>query len=255
MGLLTKKTLEELQASDVAQEIKLNRSLSAFDLTLFGIGAIVGAGLFSITGIAAAENAGPAIVISFLIAAIGCTFAAFCYSEMASMIPVAGSAYTYAYATLGELVAWVIGWSLILEYAIGAATVAISWAGYAVSLLHDFGIIFPWEMAASPWDVIRMPGKELYGGFINLPALCIVIFVSLILITGIRLSATFNAVIVMIKVAVIAAFIVIGAFYIDSSNYTPFIPQNTGEFGNFGWSGIFRAAGVVFFSYICFDSV
>lgn len=255
MGLWTKKSLDELQATETGQGRRLQRSLSAFDLTLFGMGAIIGAGLFSITGVAAAENAGPAIIISFIIAAIGCTFAGLCYSEMAAMIPISGSAYTYTYATLGEFPAWVIGWSLVLEYAIGAATVAISWSGYAVSLLHDFGVTFPVDMAASPWDVMHSPDTTLYAGLINIPALSIVVLVSIILIAGIRFSATFNAVIVSLKVGVIIAFICVGAFYIDPANYVPFIPENSGEFGHFGWSGIFRAAGVVFFAYIGFDSV
>lgn len=255
MGLWSKKSLKDLQSSVDVKGNKLKRTLSALDLVLFGIGAIVGAGLFSITGIAAAENAGPAIIISFLIAALGCTFAGLCYSEMATMIPVSGSVYTYAYATMGEFIAWVIGWTLVLEYAIGAATVAISWSGYALSLLHDFGIGFPAMLAVSPWQQVHLPSGVMASGLINLPAVAIVVFVSMVLIGGIRESAIFNSVIVFIKIAVVIAFIVVGFFYIDTANYVPFIPENTGVFGEFGWSGILRATGVVFFAYIGFDSI
>lgn len=255
MGLWSKKTLKDLQASADVDGRKLKRSLSSIDLVLFGIGAIVGAGLFSITGIAAAENAGPAIIISFLIAALGCMFAGLCYSEMATMIPISGSVYTYAYATMGEFVAWVIGWTLVLEYAIGAATVAISWSGYALSLLHDFGLQFPMVIAASPWQQVHLPDGVIVSGLINLPAVGIVVFVTGILIGGIKESAIFNSVIVVVKIVVVVAFIIVGFFYINSANYIPFIPENTGNFGEFGWSGILRASGVVFFAYIGFDSI
>lgn len=255
MGLWSRKTLAELQRTVDGNGQQLRRTLSAVDLILFGIGAIIGAGLFSITGIAAAENAGPAIVISFMIAAFGCAFAGLCYSELATMIPVSGSAYTYAYATMGELIAWIIGWTLILEYAIGAATVAISWSGYAVSLLHDFGVVFPREVVASPWQHVHLPDGAIVTGWMNMPALMIIGLVTTVLILGIRESAVFNDMIVVIKVGVVVVFIVVGVFYINPSNYVPFIPENTGEFGEYGWSGILRATGVVFFAYIGFDAI
>ncbi len=223
----------------------LKATLGAGSLVALGIGAIIGAGLFSLTGIAAAENAGPAVVVSFLIAGLGCGFAGLCYSELASMIPVAGSAYTYAYATMGELVAWIIGWDLVLEYAVGAGTVAVSWSRYVGSLLHDGGVALPHALTASPWE----------GGIVNLPAMFVVAALSLLLMRGIAASARVNAVIVVVKVAVVLAVIGVGAFYVRAENYRPFIPPNDGHFGHFGWSGILRAAGVVFFAYIGFDAV
>lgn len=255
MGLWTKKSVAELQLSSEAEGPQLKRSLSAFDLVLFGIGAIIGAGLFSITGIAAAENAGPAIIISFTFAALGCAFAGLCYSELATMIPVSGSAYTYAYVIFGELVAWIIGWTLILEYALGAATVSISWSAYAISLLADFGIIIPKVIAASPWQLVKLNDGLVTEGIFNLPAMLVVVFVTIVLITGIRESAKVNTLMVFIKVAVTLVFIGTGIFYIDPANYVPFIPENTGNFGEYGWSGILRATGVIFFAYIGFDAI
>ena len=255
MGLWSKKSLAELKAESEVETHQLKRALGPFHLVMLGIGAIIGAGLFSITGIAAADNAGPAIVISFIIAAIGCAFAGLCYSELAAMIPISGSAYTYAYASLGEFLAWIIGWSLVLEYAIGAATVSISWSAYVVSFLQDFGINLPTMLIASPWQPVLMPDGTSAYGIINLPAVLIITLVSLILIKGIRESSLINAIIVVIKVSVVLVFILIGFFYINPSNYVPFIPENTGTFGEFGWSGIFRAAATVFFAYIGFDAV
>lgn len=255
MSLWRTKSLEFIQQEANSGTQKLERSLGPINLVLLGIGAIIGAGLFSITGIAAAQNAGPAIMISFILAAISCTFAGLCFSELAAMIPVAGGAYTYTYATLGEFIAWIIGWALILEYAAGAATVAISWSAYVVSFLRDFGINIPVAFVASPWQSTHLlSGKEAFG-WINFPALLIVILTSLLLIRGVDKSAKVNAVLVAIKVAVVLLFIVIGFGYIDQANYEPFIPKNTGVFGEFGWSGIFRAAGIVFFAYIGFDAV
>lgn len=258
MGLWTKKPLAALMHPTPEEEQgshQLRRILGPWDLIALGIGAIIGAGLFSLTGIAAAQNAGPAITLAFIIASIGCLFAGLCYSELASLIPAAGSAYTYTYATMGEGAAWLIGWTLILEYAIGAAAVSISWSGYVVSLLHGIGIFPPEALIASPWQSVELPdGREVYG-WINLPALLIVAIVSMILMRGIRQSSTFNAIIVTIKLAVVVLFIGLGAFYVKAENYTPFIPPNSGEFGSFGWSGIFRAAGTLFFAYIGFDAV
>lgn len=226
-------------------ETGLKKTLGVWSLIALGIGAIIGAGLFSITGGAAANNAGPAITISFVVAALGCAFAGLCYAEFASMIPVAGSAYTYSYATLGEFIAWVIGWDLVLEYAVGAATVAISWSRYLVKFLEGFNVHLPAWMATGPWD----------GGVINLPAVFIVVLMSLLLIRGTSESAKVNAVIVALKVAVVLVFIFLGWKYIDSANYVPYIPENTGTFGEFGFSGIIRAAAIVFFAYIGFDAV
>jgi basic amino acid/polyamine antiporter, APA family len=257
MGIWTKKSITDLQNAlkNEDHHPALNRTLGPANLIMLGLGAIIGAGLFSITGIAAAQNAGPAIVIAFLIASIGCAFSGLCYSEMSSMIPVAGSAYTYAYATMGELLAWIIGWDLILEYAIGSATVSISLSAYVVSLLHDFHIYPPTALLASPWQSVLLPDGSRVFGIINLPALAIVMAVSIVLMIGIKESAFFNAIVVIIKVSIVVVFIGIGFFYINPSNYVPFIPPNTGTFGEFGWSGIFRAAGVVFFAYIGFDAL
>ncbi len=255
MGLWTRKTLSAIQNEPDLGPIKLNRSLGAFNLMLLGIGSIIGAGLFSITGIAAAQNAGPAITFSFIIAAIACAFVALCYSELATMIPVSGSAYTYAYATMGQLIAWIIGWDLVLEYAIGATAVSISWSAYVVSLLHDFNIFLPDSILASPWQPVHYPdGTNVYGIF-NLPAALIVVVLSGLLIIGIKQAAFVNGLIVFIKVMVIFVFITIGFFYINPSNYVPYIPENQGVFGEYGWSGILRGAGVVFFAYIGFDAV
>jgi len=253
MSLWATKSIEKIVKE--CGEHKLKRSLGPVTLIFLGIGAIIGAGLFSLTGIAAAENAGPAISISFIIAAIGCAFAGMCYSEFASMIPISGSAYTYAYATMGELAAWVIGWALILEYATGAAAVSISWSAYVVSLLHDLGIQLPAVLIASPWHPVRLMDGSIVYGWINLPALLIVLAISCLLIRGVHESARVNAVFVMIKLAVIFLFIVFGFFYIKAENFQPYIPENTGIFGEFGYSGILRAAGVIFFAYIGFDAV
>jgi APA family basic amino acid/polyamine antiporter len=255
MSLLAVKPLSRIVAESEGGAHSLKRTLGPGSLVALGIGAIIGAGLFSITGIAAAEHAGPAIALSFVLAAIGCAFAGLCYSEFSTMIPIAGSAYTYAYATLGEFIAWVIGWDLVLEYAVGAATVSISWSSYVVSLLHNIGIYLPPYLIASPWQPVRLPDGELVHGLINLPAVFVICAVSTLLMVGIKESASVNAVVVVIKVAVVLVFIGVGVWYIKGSNYTPFIPPNTGTFGEFGWSGILRAAGVIFFAYIGFDAV
>jgi basic amino acid/polyamine antiporter, APA family len=255
MSLFERKPLSRIAAESEGGEHSLKRSLGAGGLVALGIGAIIGAGLFSLTGIAAAENAGPAVVISFIIAAIGCAFAGMCYSEFSTMIPIAGSAYTYAYATMGELLAWIIGWDLVLEYAVGAATVSISWSAYAVSFLHGFGISLPTAVLASPWQPVALPDGRIVYGLVNLPAVFIVVAISLLLMIGIKESARANATIVVIKVTAVIVFIFAGIWFINAKNYTPFIPPNTGVFGEFGWSGIMRAAGVIFFAYIGFDAV
>jgi len=254
MSLFAVKPLELILAD--AENASLKRSLSASQLVALGIGAIIGAGLFSLTGLAAAQNAGPAVVLSFALAAVGCAFAGLCYSEFATMIPIAGSAYTYSYATMGELMAWIIGWDLVLEYAVGASTVAVSWSGYVVSFLKDFGIEFPAQFAASPWEPVTLPGSTVViQGIINLPALFIVVLVSAVLIIGIQESAQVNSDIVVLKISVAVLFIVLGWSYINQGNYTPFVPANTGDFGHFGWSGVLRGAGKVFFAFIGFDAV
>ncbi|MCC7173691.1 MAG: amino acid permease [Bryobacterales bacterium] len=255
MSLLATKPLSRIIAESEGGAHSLKRTLGPMSLVALGIGAIIGAGLFSLTGIAAAENAGPAIALSFLIAAIGCAFAGLCYSEFSTMIPIAGSAYTYAYATMGEFLAWVIGWDLVLEYAVGAATVSISWSAYVVSLLHDWGINLPPYLVASPWQPVQLPNGELVHGLVNLPAVFIICVISILLMIGIRESASVNAVVVVIKVAVVLVFIGVGIWFVKGSNYVPFIPENTGRFGEFGWSGVLRAAGVIFFAYIGFDAV
>lgn len=224
----------------------LKRTLGPVALVALGIGAIIGAGLFSITGLAAANNAGPAITISFVVAAFGCLFAGLCYAEFASMIPVAGSAYTYSYATMGEFLAWIIGWDLVLEYAVGAATVGISWSRYLVKFLEGFNVVLPHSLTVGPFEP---------GGLINLPAVGIIVLMSLLLIKGTKESATVNSIIVIIKVSVVLVFIILGWQYINMDNLNPYIPPNTGTFGSFGFSGIIRAAAIVFFAYIGFDAV
>ena len=253
--LFFKKSISELLSSSTEGEHQLNRTLSSFNLVTLGIGAIIGAGLFSITGLAAANNAGPAVTISFVIAAIGCAFAGLCYAEFAAMIPIAGSAYTYSYATMGQFMAWIIGWDLVLEYAVGAATVAISWSSYLVKFLGNFGLYLPAHLTMSPFDSITTPDGAVITGVINIPAVFIVVVVSLLLIKGTQESATVNNLVVALKVSVVLVFIAFGWAYINPENYVPYIPENTGKFGEYGWSGVIRAAGIIFFAYIGFDAV
>lgn len=241
------------QAAD--EEHGLKRALGAVDLVMLGVGAIIGAGIFVLTGQAAAMHAGPAIVLSFVAAAIACAFAGLCYAEMASMIPIAGSAYTYSYATMGEFLAWIIGWDLILEYSLGAATVAVGWSGYIVSFLKDFGIVIPAQFTAGPFLQVTLGDGTVTNGIVNLPAIFIVLVVTSLLIVGIRESANVNTVIVFVKVGVVVAFILAGIRYIKPENWTPFIPPNTGTFESFGWTGVLTGAGVIFFAYIGFDAV
>jgi basic amino acid/polyamine antiporter, APA family len=252
-SMFNRKGMAELQQE--AEGVHLKRALGPLSLVALGIGAIIGAGLFSLTGIVAADNAGPAVVLSFVIAAFGCALAGMCYAELASMIPVAGSAYTYAYATLGEIVGWVIGWTLVLEYAVGAGTVSVAWSAYVRAFLHDFGVTLPAQWTLSPFETATLADGSTVHGIVNLPAIFIIGIVSALLIRGIQESARVNSIIVVIKVAVVLAVVGAGLFYIKSQNYVPFIPENTGEFGHFGWSGILRGAGVIFFAYIGFDAV
>jgi APA family basic amino acid/polyamine antiporter len=240
MGLFTRKSFDALQVE--ADRGLLRRSLGPWNLTALGIGSIIGTGIFVLLGTAAAQNAGPALVISMVISATGCAFAGLCYAEFAAMVPVAGSAYTYAYATVGELFAWIIGWDLILEYALSTSTVAVGWSGYFVSLARDVGITIPPSLAG-PTPVF------------NLPAAVIVLVVAGLLVIGIKQSADTNTLLVGIKAMVLVVFVVAGAAYVNRENLTPFIPPNAGSFGEFGWSGVLRGAGVMFFAYIGFDAV
>jgi APA family basic amino acid/polyamine antiporter len=248
-----KRLMDEAQLEG---EHALHRTLGRTNLIMLGIGAIIGAGIFVLTGSAASQHAGPAVVLSFVIAGIACGFAGLCYSEFASMIPIAGSAYTYAYATLGEFIAWIIGWDLILEYLFGASTVAVGWSGYVVSFFADFNIHIPSALSSAP--IAYDAGTHTYtatGAFLNMPAMLIVGIMTWLLVVGIRESANFNNLIVFIKVTVIFLFIGMGWKFINPANWEPFIPENTGNFGEFGWSGVVRAAGIIFFAYIGFDAV
>ena len=251
-----KKSLKMLMSEASDEHSGLKRTLTRWNLVLLGVGAIIGAGIFVLTGQAAASYAGPAVILSFVIAGIACAFAGLCYAEFASMIPIAGSAYTYAYATLGEFIAWIIGWDLILEYLFAASTVAVGWSGYVVSLLKDFGIIVPAHLSGAPlaFDTATHAWTST-GALINFPAMLIIGLMSTFLVIGIRESANINNAIVVVKVLVILLFIGFGASYVDTANWHPFIPENTGTTGQYGWSGIFRAAGVIFFAYIGFDAV
>ena len=265
MNLFRRKNVSELQ-KEILDDHRLKRALGPYNLTALGIGAIIGAGIFVLTGQAAAKYAGPAIVYSFILAGIACAFAGLCYSEFAAMIPISGSAYTYGYATMGEFVAWIIGWDLILEYLFAASTVAVGWSGYVVSFLKDIGITIPVAFTSAPynhitpagagWDIWRLftEGWVSTGAVLNVPAMVIVACITVLLVVGITESANFNNVIVAIKMTVILAFIAIGVAYINRENWDPFIPAAIGD-GQFGWKGIVRAAGVIFFAYIGFDAV
>lgn len=270
-----KKSIAKLVSeAEQSGEGTLKRTLSSSGLIALGVGAIIGAGLFSLTGIAAAENAGPAVMLSFIIAAVGCAFAGLCYAEFASMIPVAGSAYTYSYATMGEFMAWIIGWDLVLEYALAGATVAASWSQYFNELLKVFGASLPNELLYSPWVEHHLAdGTVFSGGIVNLPAIIIVCLLSLLLIRGTQESSFVNNILVVLKVAVVVLFIALGWQFINPANHMPFVPVNEGEellkqgkigvfdffkegyFGHFGISGVLRAAGVLFFAFVGFDAV
>jgi len=252
--LFIRKTLAELEEQADSNHNSLKRHLTATNLTLLGVGCVIGAGIFVLTGTAAALHAGPAVALSFIISAFGCLLAGLCYAEFSSMIPVSGSAYTYGYATMGEFVAWIIGWDLILEYLFGSATVAVGWAGYVTSFLADFGIVIPPAMSQSPF-IFDATGWHASGAFVNFPAVFIVGIMTTLLVVGIKESAKFNNIIVLIKVTVILLFIGFGISHIHVANWTPFIPANTGTFGQFGWSGVLTGAAVVFFAYVGFDAV
>jgi APA family basic amino acid/polyamine antiporter len=287
MSLFRRKSLAELMPAE--DEHGLKRALTASNLVLLGIGAIIGAGIFVLTGTAAAQYAGPSIALSFVLAGAGCLFAGLCYAEFSSMIPVAGSAYTYGYATLGELVAWIIGWDLILEYLFAASTVAVGWSGYFTAFLASVGLHLPPALTGAPFtvqgthtlipaqvcvdpstggvavdavthtavDVAQCAAKgfQLVNGVVNLPAVVLVLLLTALLVVGIKESARFNNIIVYVKVAIVLLVIGFGFKYVNTANWVPFIPPNTGEFGHFGWSGVLRGAGVIFFAYIGFDAV
>lgn len=252
--LFRRKPIHEIGLDPAGEGKSLKRVLGAWDLVAIGVGAIIGAGIFVVTGQTAANYAGPAIILSFLISAVGCGFSGLCYAEMASMIPAAGSAYTYAYATLGEFLAWIIGWDLILEYLGGASSVAVGWSGYIQSFMADLGYMILPEFSKAP---IEMVGGRIVstGAVLNLPAVLIVALCTFLLILGIRESAKANAVIVAIKILVLLIFVGAGVAYVNADNWTPFIPENTGTFGQYGISGIFRGAGLIFYAYIGFDCV
>jgi len=250
--------LARKSAATMAREIesgpRLRRVLGARTLISIGLGSMIGSGIFVLTGTVAANHTGPAITLAFLVAAVGCGLAAICYAELASLIPVSGSAYSYTYATLGEAVAWFVGWNLALEYMMSAATVAVGWSGYVVNLLTEFDIQLPAALTNAP--VGKGPGHSLVatGAIVNLPAVAIVAALTWVCYRGIRGSASTNNVMVAIKVAIIVLFIAAGISFIDTSNWIPYLPANTGEFGRFGWSGVMMGAGIIYFAYIGFDT-
>ncbi|HKE89607.1 MAG TPA: amino acid permease [Gemmatimonadales bacterium] len=254
MDLFRRKSVTALQ-QEAASDNSLKRALGALNLTALGIGAIIGTGIFVLTGTVAALNSGPGVVLSFTLAGIASIFAALCYSEFASLVPMAGSAYTYGYATLGELIAWIIGWDLILEYALGAVTVAIGWSGYVVSFLHDVGINVPCALSGARGAVVTCADGTTTTAIFNLPAVVIIALVTTLLVIGIKESANVNNVIVLVKLAVVLLFIVGAAHAINTANWHPFIPANTGVRESFGWTGVMAGAGIVFFAYIGFDAV
>ncbi len=261
MGLLVKKPMDILMREASSEdEHSLKRSLSALNLTALGIGAIIGAGIFVLTGTAAAIHAGPAIVISFIFAGLGCAFAGLCYAEFASMIPIAGSAYTYGYATLGEFFAWIIGWDLILEYLFAASTVAVGWAGYFSRIMNDIGLPIPAAWSNAPFRVEGTHTLIRTGAIMNLPAVLLVLALTTLLVIGIKESAGFNNVIVAVKLTIVLLVIGFGFMFVKQANWHPFIPPievvdaATGT-TRFGWPGIFAGAGVIFFAYIGFDAV
>jgi APA family basic amino acid/polyamine antiporter len=253
MALATRKPIAALVAD--AEHGGLRRALGPGALILLGIGAIIGAGIFVLTGTVAAQNTGPALVLSMILAGVACAFAGLCYAELASMIPVAGSAYTYAYATMGEFMAWVIGWDLVLEYSLASATVALGWGANAVSLLADLGIHVPPRLTGPPGTAVALGDASTVTALFNLPAALVVLAITELLVVGVKESARTNTVIVYIKLAVLVLFVGVAARYIRPELWQPLVPPNTGTFGEFGWSGVVRGAGIIFFAYIGFDAV
>ena len=254
-GLMARKSVDEIVRAGEAGGRRLSKTLGPLSITAMGIGAIIGAGIFVLTGTAAAQYAGPGIMLSFVLAGVACAFVGLCYAELAAMLPVAGSSYTYTYATLGELFAWIIGWDLILEYAMGAATVAVGWSGYAVSLLRGVGISIPPALAAAPGTQVTLADGGTVTGIVNLPAALVVLALTALLVAGTKESARLNNIMVAVKLLVVVAFVALGAAYVEPARWQPFIPANTGTFGEFGWSGVLRGSAVVFFAFIGFDAV
>jgi basic amino acid/polyamine antiporter, APA family len=256
--LFVTKSIAEIKEAD-AKGQQLHRTLSATALTLLGIGGIIGTGIFVLTGTAAANHAGPALALSFIVAGLGSAFAGLCYAEFSAMIPVTGGSYAYTYATLGEGVAWFIGWNLILEYLFAVSTVSVGWSGYVLSFLDQFGIHLPYALSHAPFAQGGTGGESFSvvrtGAILNVPAVVIVVTLGIICYVGIRQSSAFNSVIVAIKVTVVLLFVFLGIGYIQHANWHPFIPPNTGTSGVYGWSGVLAAAGVIFFAYIGFDAV
>jgi APA family basic amino acid/polyamine antiporter len=252
--LFRRKRIQDLQAQAQSDQ-SLKRALGALNLTMLGIGAIIGTGIFVLTGTVAAQNAGPAVVLSFVLAGVASVFAALCYAEFASLVPMAGSAYTYGYATLGEFIAWIIGWDLVLEYALGAVTVSIGWSGYVVSFLNGIGIHLPPELTAARGSLVTLADGSTVTALFNLPAVAIIAIVTTLLVVGIQESATANNIIVIVKVAVVLLFILLATQAVHPANWQPFIPPNEGPREAFGWTGVMTGAGVVFFAYIGFDAV
>jgi basic amino acid/polyamine antiporter, APA family len=251
-----RKSVEELIASGAAESKGMVRSLGPISLMALGVGGIIGTGIFVLTGTVAAHNAGPGVVLSFALAGIVSAFVALCYAELASLIPVSGSTYTYTYATLGEIFAWIIGWDLILEYGMGAATVAVGWSGYFANMMRSIGLALPPELTAAYFaDPIKLADGSTVHGMFNLPAAAIILLLTALLVRGTKESARFNNIIVAFKVFVVIAVIVVGASFVNTANWSPFIPENTGTFGEYGWSGVFRGASLVFFAYVGFDAV
>jgi APA family basic amino acid/polyamine antiporter len=243
------KIVQELESGP-----RLNRVLDARTLTAIGLGSMIGSGIFVLTGTVAANHTGPAVTLAFLVAAIGCGLAAICYAELAALIPVAGSAYSYTYATLGEGVAWFVGWNLALEYMMSAATVAVGWSGYVVNLLEEFGVHLPAALTSAPVGKTADHTLAATGALVNLPAVLIVVVLTWLCYIGISQSAKANNWMVVIKVAIIVLFIVAGLAFIDTSNWQPYLPPNNGEFGHYGWSGVMMGAGIIYFAYIGFDT-
>lgn len=254
-ALMVRKSIADIVASGEGEEQSMSKTLGLSSITAMGIGAIIGAGIFVLTGTAAAQYAGPAIMLSFVLGGVACAFVGLCYSELAAMLPVCGSSYTYTYATLGEIFAWIIGWDLILEYAMGGATVAVGWSGYAVSLLKNVGITVPAALTAAPGTDVKLPDGSTTHALFNLPAVVIVAILTAMLIAGTKESARLNNIMVAVKLTVVVAFIGLGAAYVKTGNWHPFIPTNDGSFGHYGWSGILRGSSVVFFAFIGFDAV
>jgi len=250
-----KKSIQSLVDEAAQKRHTFSRSLGALNLITIGIGAIIGTGLFVLTGQVAADYAGPGVLISFLIAGMISVFAALCYAEFAALIPIAGSAYSYAYVTMGEFIAWVLGWGMTIQYLIAACTVSVAWSGYFNSLLGDFGLAIPSFLASSPFAYHPETGWSITGALINLPAMFIVAVMGALISTGIKSAASFNNVMVILKLSVVVLFIVCGIAYIRSDYLVPLIPENTGIFGHYGWSGVLRGAGVLFFAFIGFDAL